>query len=96
MTKKRTDWKSIAEDMADQLSMAISKLKNTSDWTGTLRNNTTGECYPWEESFARSIERMPGYKVDRRYMEAKWLPAKQRQKAFRDLYLEKQEKSSKG
>lgn len=86
MTK--TDWKSIAYEMAQQLTMALTKLESTREWTGTLRNNATGEMYTWEESFIRSIERIPGASVDRRWVEAKRLPAKQRRQEYAKLHAE--------
>ncbi len=88
---KRTNYKAIAEEMAQQLNMALTKLRTTSDWMGTLRNRDTGECYTWEESFARSIEKIPNWKVDRRWIEAKQLPAKERRKRYWELSQETME-----
>jgi hypothetical protein len=82
------DWEDIAREMAQQLSMALTKLRTDSSWTGTLRNNRTGEMYTWEESFIRSIERIPNWTVDRRWIEAKYLPAKQRRVAYAALHAE--------
>ncbi|MBP3958365.1 hypothetical protein J8F10_24210 [Gemmata sp. G18] len=82
------DWKELAYEMADQLGMALLRLRHTSEWTGTLRNHETGLSYTWEESFARSIEKLPGLSVDRRYLEAKSLPAKDRRAEYRRLDAE--------
>jgi hypothetical protein len=84
----RVNYKAIAEEMANQLNMALTRLRATSDWMGTLRNRDTGECYTWEESFARSIEKIPKYQVDRRWIEAKYLPAKERRKRYAELHNE--------
>ena len=83
------DWQDIALEMAQQLEMALTRLKNTGDWTGVLYNRETGLRQTWEESFAKSIERVPGWTVDRRYIEAKYLPAKQRREAWRKLDVER-------
>ena len=86
-------YKEIAYEMAEKMTMALIKLQHTSDWVGTLRNHKTGESYTWEESFARSLERLPGFKIDRRWLEAKYLPAKQRRAEWAKL---RKELSSKG
>lgn len=78
----RTNYKLIAEEMAHQLNMALTKLRHNADWMGTLYNRETNETYTWEESFIRSIERIPNWKVDRRWVEAKYLPAKQRRERY--------------
>ena len=83
------DYKDIAHEMAAQLGMAIIRLRENPDWLGVLVNRETGERYSWEESFARSIERLPELKVDRRYLEAKQLPAKQRRARYAELEAEK-------
>jgi hypothetical protein len=87
------DWEDIAKEMAQQLNMALTKLRHNPDWTGIVLNNETGERYTWEESFIRSIERIPDWTVDRRWIEAKRLPAKQRRAAYAALYAEHLAKS---
>jgi hypothetical protein len=86
---EQPDWQSIALEMAQQLEMALTRLTNTRDWTGVLYNRETGLKQTWENSFANSIERVPGWKVDRRYIEAKYLPAKQRRDEWRKLDAER-------
>ena len=91
----RPNYKAIAEEMAQKLNMALTKLRHTSDWMGTLCNRETGENYTWEESFARSIEKIPNYQVDRRWIEAKYLPAKERRKRYAELAQETPEQRAK-
>lgn len=85
---KKKAYKNLCYEMAEQLNMAIGRLRATSSWTGNLVNNETGEVYSWEESFARSIEKLSGCKVDRRWIETKYLPKKQRDKAWAELRAE--------
>ena len=100
MTKTTTDQKpadesdygAIAYEMAGLMASLLLTLRPTADWTGMLMNDDTGERYTWEEAVARMIEKLPGLSVDRRYLEAKELPAKERRKRYSELELEKQAK----
>lgn len=92
MKEENTNWEAIAREMAEQLNMALVQLKPTNDWTGTLYNRKTGKTYSWEDSFIESIEKIPGYKVDLRYVDAKFLPKKQRDAAYKKLWDEAQNK----
>ena len=86
------NYEAIAYEMADLMASLLLMLRPTPDWKGTLMNGETGEKYAWEEAVTRLIEKLPGFSVDRRYLEAKELPAKERRKRYRELELEKQAK----
>ena len=92
LDKTEVDWEELAYEMADAMGKMLLRLRHTSDWIGTLQNPETGERYSWEEMFARLIERIPGLEVDRRYFEAKELPAKQRRARYQELDKEMAEK----
>lgn len=84
-THKEPDWEAIAKTMALQLNMAITKLRHMPDWLGILYDQESGKTYDWEESFIKTIELIPGWTVDRRWVQAKHLPARKRRKAYREL-----------
>lgn len=79
------DWKALTYALAEDVTIAISRLRATADWSGNMYVVATGEMASWEELFARTLEKIPGYKVDRRVIDAKYLPAKQRRKAYAEL-----------
>ena len=86
------NYEAIAYGLADLMASLLLMLRPTPDWMGTLMNGETGEKYAWEEAVTRLIEKLPGLSVDRRYLKAKGLPAKERRKRYRELELEKQAK----
>lgn len=85
---KKLNYEKLAQECLGWLDMAIMQLKETSDWTGHMRDKKTKEIYAWEEGMARTMEKFPNVKVDRRWLEAKYLPAKERRKIWAKLAQE--------
>lgn len=87
---KEPDYKALAHECLGWLDFATRKLRHHSDWMGVLLNNKTGETYSWQEGMARTMEKFPDVTIDRRAIEAQYLPAKERRKIMQQLWAEQQ------
>jgi hypothetical protein len=82
------DYEALAYECLGWLDFATLKLRHNSDWMGNMRDKTTGECYSWQEGMARTMEKFPDVEIDRRAIEAQYLPAKERRKVMQQLWEE--------
>lgn len=89
----KTDYKELAYECLGWLDFATLKLRHNSDWVGNMMDESTGEIYPWQEGMARTMEKFPDVEIDRRAIEAQYLPAKERRKVMQKLWEEQQKES---
>lgn len=83
--EKKINYEKLANECLGWLDMAIMQLKANADWTGNMRDKKSGEYYSWQEGMARTMDKFPSVSVDRRYIEAQYLSAKERRKELMRL-----------
>ena len=77
------DWKMVAYALAERVNFAISRLDVRG--SGMMVNMKTGKARSWRDYMADGLRMMPGWKVDRRVLDALELPAAKRRKRLAEL-----------
>lgn len=80
-----TDWKSIAEVLAQRVMFAIDHLKGEGAGVVGDLSKPSSEWQHWRDYFADAIEMIPGVKIDRELMHIRNLPRSKRDKAYADI-----------
>ncbi len=84
LTKKPTDWKKIAEKLAQKVMWSVMYL-DTPGRSGMMINMKTGKSSHWREDFADALEQIPGVRIDREKMRIFSLPYGKQRKARNEL-----------